>query len=520
MFDPLRAKSRVLIYTTVAFTLGLGGATLLGWDSLPALPAITEAPQISDDAVRPAVELSEAFTNIAEAVTPAVVRIETERPRTGGGQQQPLIPEEFRRFFDFPSPDPRQDAPPRTAGGSGFVVSPDGYILTNDHVVSGATRIRVFLPDRREYIAELVGTDPTTDVAVIKINERNLATLSLGSSSEVRVGEWVLAVGNPGFGGGSRVLNHTVTAGIISAIGRPLQLIQGELSRQEAWQEISSFAIEDFIQTDAVINPGNSGGPLVNVRGQVVGINTAIASVTGYYQGYGFAIPVDLAKRIMEDLIQYGEVRRAYLGVEMQEVEPVDAELYGLPRPMGALVQSVPEGGPAAQAGFRQEDVIVAIDGVPVERPGQLQLLIAQRRPGDRVRVRFYRDGQPQEVSVRLGQADLAPRTRQASRSETRADARIGIEVGSLDEATAERLGYGTAGGVVIRQVTPAGPAARRNVTPDQRILEINRTPVETVEDVNRILEAAQPGDVVSLRLERPAAQGGGTWVANLRVPQ
>jgi len=519
MFDPLRAKTRVLVYTTIAFALGLGGASLLGWDSLPAMPTITEAPQLSDDAVRPAVELSEAFTNIADVVTPGVVRIETERPRSTAQRSMPFpFPEEFREFFER---EPRQERErqeaPQTAGGSGFIVSPDGYVLTNDHVVSGATRIRVFLPDRREYTAELVGSDPTTDVAVIKINESNLATLSLGTSADVRVGEWVLAVGNPGFGGGSRVLNHTVTAGIISAIGRPLQLIQGELQRQEAWQEVAQFAIEDFIQTDAVINPGNSGGPLVNTRGQVVGINTAIASMTGFYQGYGFAIPIDLAKRIMEDLIQYGEVRRAYLGVQMQPVEPVDAEYYGLPRPMGALVQDVPTDGPAAQAGLRQEDVIVAIDGVDVERPGQLQLLIAQKRPGDRVRVRFYRDGEAQEVTVRLGQAELGPRTPQPARAETPAETRLGIEVGPLDESAAQALGYDRAEGVIVRQVSPAGPAGRRGVARGEKILEINRTPVETVDDVNRLLEAAGPGDVVSLRLGQP---DGSSRVVNLRVPQ
>jgi serine protease Do len=281
------------------------------------------------------------------------------------------FPEEFRRFFELPdSPQQMpQDPIPQTAGGSGFIVSPDGYILTNDHVVSGATQIRVFLADRREYMAEIVGVDPTTDVAVIKINGQDLPTLSLGSPLDVRVGEWVLAVGNPGFAGSSNPLDHTVTAGIVSATGRPLQLIQRELSRQEEWQEVAGYAIEDFIQTDAVINPGNSGGPLVNVRGQVVGINSAIASRTGYYQGYGFAIPIDLAKRIMQDLVEFGEVRRARLGIEMWPVDPVDAELYGLPEPPGCSFRTYSPGDPPKQAGLRQEDVIVAVDDQEIDRP-------------------------------------------------------------------------------------------------------------------------------------------------------
>jgi serine protease Do len=389
MFDPLNCKMQVLALTLAAFVGGVGGASLLGWTSLTAMPAIQEQPQISEAQVASALGLSQAFVAISQAVTPAVVRIEADRDQQVSMGSAP-IPEEFRRFFNLPDGEggeaPR--ARTQTASGSGFIVSPEGYILTNEHVISGARRVRVFLPDRREYVAELVGSDPTTDVAVLKIEDRNLPTLSFGTSRDVRVGEWVLAVGNPGFGGGSS-LDYTVTAGIISAIGRPLQLIQRELGQQESSQALAPFAIEDFIQTDAVINPGNSGGPMVNVRGQVVGINSAIASRTGFYQGYGFAIPIDLARRVMEDLVEYGRVRRPYLGVSMVAVEAEDAEYYGLPRTSGVLVQAVPSDGPAAAAGIRQEDVIVAIDDEQVERPSQLQSVIAQKRPGDRVRVRF-----------------------------------------------------------------------------------------------------------------------------------
>ncbi len=518
MFDPLRSKTRIVIYTVMAFVLGIGGASALGWTSLTAMPAITQAPQISDAAIQPALDLSDAFVNISEAVTPAVVRIEAERPGRLASRNQPpsQIPEEFRQFFDNPNQAPQGEPPPQTAGGSGFIVSSDGYILTNDHVVGDATRIRVYLSDRREYTAELVGTDPTTDVAVIKIEDANLPILSLGSSNDLRVGEWILAVGNPGLGGGSR-LDYTVTSGIVSAIGRSLTLIQNELRRDEESRERAPFAIEDFIQTDAVINPGNSGGPMVDLRGQVVGINSAIASRTGYYQGYGFAIPIDLAKRIMEDLVELGEVRRAYLGVSMQEVSTVDAELYGLPRTMGALVQSTVGGSPAAAAGLQQEDVIVGIDGVDIERPSQLQLLIAQRRPGEDVAVGFFRDGERREVDVQLGTAPLGPQTVEAAAPTVSSQSLIGIDVMPLDEATAEQLGYDAPGGVVIGGVTPGGPASRARVGRGQKLLDVNREPVETVQDVEELLGDLQPGDIVSLQL---GSANGGSNIVNLRVPQ
>lgn len=515
MFDPLRFKTRLVIYVAAAFALGIGGASAAGWASPSRPPAVTQVPQLTDAEIRPALDLSEAFVNIAEAVTPSVIRIEAERPASLASQGQFNLPEEFRQFFDGPDGTPPQDLPPQTAGGSGFLVTPDGYILTNDHVVGDATTIRVFLQDGREFTAELVGTDPTTDVAVIKIDEGNLPVLSLGSSTDLRVGEWILAVGNPGFGGG-RSLEYTVTSGIVSAIGRGLDLIQRELQQDAANEEISRFAIEDFIQTDAVINPGNSGGPMVNLRGQVVGINSAIASRTGYYQGYGFAIPIDLAKRIMEDLVEFGEVRRAYLGVAMRDVSAIDAEFYGLPRPMGALVQETVGGSPAATAGLQAEDVIVAVNGVDVERSSQLQLLIAQRRPGDEVTIGFYRDGEERDVRVRLDTAPLRRAPEEAPEPTVSSQERVGVDVRPLDEEAAESLGYDSAGGVVISGVNPAGPAARAGIRPGMRLMAINRMPVEAVDDVDRILGAVAAGEIVSLRVGLP---DGSSRIINLRIP-
>jgi serine protease Do len=503
MVDPLRTKLKVASTALLAGTLGFVAAGALGWTSLTATPSIVDQPQVSEALVAPAVDLSNAFVNIAEAVTPSVVRIEAERSQRvaapSGGGQAPFGDDLLRRFFpDVPPPsggggDTFERSPQepqerlQIGGGSGFIVSSDGYILTNDHVVTGASRITVTLPDRRQYSAEVVGTDPTTDVAVLKIDDRNLPTMSFGSSEDVRVGEWVLAVGNPGFGGGSS-LDYTVTAGIISAVGRPLDLLRSELQRQGS--ESSQYAIEDFIQTDAVINPGNSGGPLVNVRGQVIGINSAIASRTGYYQGYGFAIPIDLARRVMEDLVQYGQVRRPLLGVAMRDVTLEDAEYLGLPRAGGALVSSITEGTGAEAAGLQPEDVIVAIDGQTVDRSAQLQTRIAQKRPGERVHVRFYRDGRPQEVAVRLGEAPLQPQAERQARAEPTADERLGIQIGTDDQ-----------GRVVVRGVAPNGAAFRAGVVPGSRILAINEEPVESNADVRRILSAFEPGDVISFRL-------------------
>ncbi|TVP74534.1 MAG: PDZ domain-containing protein [Gemmatimonadales bacterium] len=527
MFDPLKTKTRILGAVLLIAATALGTASVMGWTSLSAMPAVDDRPQVSADDVRPAVELSQAFVAISETVTPAVVRIEVDRPRQtaqrgGGGGGGGGLPG-FPGFPDLFGPGPEggeqeqeRQQPLQTAGGSGFIFSSDGYILTNDHVVARAEQIRVILADGREYVAEMVGSDPTTDVAVIRIDDTGLPTLSFGSSRDARVGEWVLAIGNPGFGGGSR-LDYTVTAGIISAVGRPLDLLRNELQRQEGWAEDAAFAIEDFIQTDAVINPGNSGGPLVDMEGRVVGINTAIASPTGFFQGYGFAVPIDLGKRIMEDLVEYGQVRRPYLGIGMQPVSAVDQELYGLPRAAGAFVDQIQPGTPAEEAGLRQEDVIVAIDGDAVERPSQLQSLIVQKRPGDRVTLRLYRDGEAMDVQIRLGEREVGPRPNRQTAREPGAASRLGIEIGELSPEDARQLGYDEPGGVVITGVTRAGPAARADLGPGLRILEINRTPVETVEAAEEILGELEGGDIVSFRLGFPS---GETTVRNLRVPR
>jgi serine protease Do len=514
MFDPLRAKARIVAYTATAFVFGVGIASGFGWtEASMAMPVLDESPQIAPETVEPATSLSEAFVNVADVVTPAVVRIEAQIPASAVARPQMQLPPGFEDFFG-PQPQPREGET-RTAGGSGFVVSEDGYILTNDHVVAGATSLRVYFPNREYVEAELIGNDPYTDVAVIKIPaDAVLGTLSFGDSDEVQVGEWVLAIGNPGFGAGSQ-LDYSVTAGIISARGRQLQLLQNELARGGQGQN-AGYAIEDFLQTDAVINPGNSGGPMVDMSGRVVGINSAIASQTGYYQGYGFAIPINLARRVMEDLIEYGQVRRPQIGVNIRRVEPEDAEYYGLPSVEGAFVVDVTEGGPAASAGIRSEDVIVAIDGEPVGYVSQLQGKVAMYRPGDRVEVTVYRDGAPREITVRLGEAPLNTQIAEAPTPEANVVERIGIGVQEMSSEFARNYGYDEVGGVVISEVQQGSPAFRRGLRPGWIVREIDDTFIEAVEDVGRALDAVEPGSVVRFLL---ADSEGGSQVLTVRMP-
>jgi serine protease Do len=446
-----------------------------------------------------------------------VVRIEVTSTRRVPARRY-QIPEEWRPFFDVPeSGEPRDRI--EQGGGSGFLISEDGYILTNDHVVGDADEIRVYLTDGRYFIASLVGTDQTTDVAVVKIEETDLPFLSLGSSENLRVGEWVLAIGNPGFGGGAATaddLDYTVTAGIVSAKGRPLRLISSELAQDPNFGASAGYAIEDYIQTDAVINRGNSGGPMVNILGQVVGINSAILTPSGTYVGYGFAIPIDLAGRVMEDLIEYGRVRRAWLGVQIEEISPEDQEAFNLPQVAGVLVQESTPGGPAEGAGLRQGDVIYSVDGQVVRSPNGLQNLIAQLRPRDAVSVRIYRNGSARDLEIRLGEAPINNRARPEPEPEAPAsEEKLGVGVQQLTDELASIWRFEEPGGVVISEVTPLGPAARRGVPPGVKLLEINGASIQTPEDVRRILGGVDAGDVVSLRLGYP---GGDTRIVNVRA--
>jgi serine protease Do len=521
MYDPLKAKARVAVFTAAAFLTGLGIASGLGWTHVLDTPELSQTPQISADDVRPALDLSESFVRVADVVTPAVVRIETRRPAQPARVTQDQQ-DFFRRFFPdgrVPEGFPQQPDGPELSGGSGFVVSADGHILTNNHVVEGSDQIMVYLHDGRNHPARIIGADPFTDVAVIKIDvNESLPHLSMGDSEAVRVGEWVLAVGNPGFAGG-RPLDYTVTAGIVSARGRGLQLINRGLEQDPRYGgDMARYAIEDFIQTDAAINPGNSGGPLVDLQGRVIGINSAIASASGFYQGYGFAVPINLAHRVMEDLVAYGHVKRAMLGVSIANIAPEDADQYGLPSVAGALVNEVPANQPAAKAGIRVQDVIVAINGLPVGYPGQLQQRVAQFKPGDEVKVTVYRNRRPMEIEVELAEAPLNEVRAPETNRELVAEARLGIQVEPITEENREQFGYERAGGVVISAVEPGSPAFSRGLVPPFKIVAINGENISDAEDVREILSDVRPGQIVNFRVEGPG--GANARVVNVRMPQ
>jgi serine protease Do len=499
----VQPRQRLIGLTGLGLLL-LGGA-VAGVALRPAADA--GGSPIAQEAVRQASTLSEAFVAIAETVTTSVVRIEVERtavldvtPPTG------RLDELFERTRPVP------ETVPQLGGGSGFIVSADGYILTNNHVVAGADRILVTLRDKRVLEAMIVGTDPTTDVAVIKVAAHGLPAARLGNSDDARVGEWVIAVGNPGFEDAS-TLDFTVTSGIISAKGRPLNILNVELADTDP--AAAAYAIEDFIQTDAVINPGNSGGPLVDLRGTVIGINTAIASTTGYSQGYGFAVPSNLARRVMRDLIDFGYVRRALLGVSIVDATQEDAEVYGLERIAGVIVEDVSAESPAAAAGMLRHDVITAVDGTPVERVGQLQRLIAQHHPGDQVTLSVVRYGERLQFRIRLMEVTgSAPPVRSTTAPAPPQD--LGLELEELTPLLARQLGYARAGGALIASVAPASAADRKRVLELHRVISIDRQPVDSVAQARALLRAAQSGEIVSLLLESP---DGRTYIFNVRVP-
>ncbi|MCC7196344.1 MAG: trypsin-like peptidase domain-containing protein [Gemmatimonadaceae bacterium] len=397
-------------FMAAAFIGGLVVASRLDWTPLAHAQARSVANVVSGNT--PVIGGAPAdFTAVAARVTPAVVSIRAEhdarpvaarRQRSPQGKRQqqlpPGLPEEFQRFFDFQMPDgpgggfSTPDQGPQVATGSGFIVSPDGYVLTNNHVIEGADRVTVGLPDRREFKAKVIGRDPQTDVAVLKIDGKNLPTIPLGDDTQSKVGEWVIAVGNP------LQLDFTVTAGIISAKGRENEL--RSLNNDK-------YAIQDFIQTDAAINPGNSGGPLVDTHGNVIGINSAISSPTGTYAGYGFAIPITLAKTVMDDLIAHGHVRRAILGAMISDVTQEDAEVAKLGKIAGIKVQdfSPADNSPAKRAGIERGDIIIAADGKPVDRVADLQRLIRTKEPGDDLALETVRYGTHEHVTVKLGEA-------------------------------------------------------------------------------------------------------------------
>jgi len=388
----------------------------------------------------------------------------------------------FGPFGPFGPQGPMPPHEPHGGGmGSGVIVSPDGHIITNNHVVDGANELTVTLPDKREFKGKIVGTDPKTDLAVIKIDASNLPYVRWGDSSKLQVGEYVLAVGNP-FG-----LNSTVTLGIVSALGR------GHMG-------ITQY--EDFIQTDAAINPGNSGGALINTAGELVGINTAIVSQTGGYQGVGFAVPANMAKPVFESLVKTGKVVRGYLGVAIQDLTQDLAKSFGIRQAKGALVSSVAEDSPAQRAGLKQGDVIVAYEGKPVEDPAALQREVTHTPVNTKATLKVIRDGREQEVTVIIG--EQAETVKVASADSSTENALAGLEVQSLDMQTARELGlHGKVQGVVVVDVEPDSLADRAGLAQGDVIKEINRQPIKSVRDYEKIAGSLKKDESALLLINR-----------------
>jgi serine protease Do len=447
--------------------------------------------QAKDGGIESLRQTSKAFSDVAKDVSPAVVFIQIEKTIqqpdvqffSPSGQGSPFGDEFFRRFFGMPGPENpqqlQQSPQQRIVGqGSGFIISKDGFILTNNHVVGDADKVIVKLLDGREFTAKTVGADPHSDVAVIKIDAKDLPVLELGDSDAIEVGEWVVALGNP-FG-----LSHTLTVGVVSAKGR---------------SSIGIADYENFIQTDAAINPGNSGGPLVDLDGKVVGMNTAIFSQSGGYMGIGFAIPINMAKSIKDQLIQTGSVVRGYLGIIIQDLTPELANSFGMKDQKGILVAQVSEDSPADKAGIKQGDVIIDFNGKPVDQVGPFRNEVALQMPESNVNITILRNGQRKVLSVTIGKlTDKEIVTAERPHNLEK----LGMAVQNLNPELARQFGLEEKSGVVITDVSPNSAAALANIKPGGIILEVNRKPVENMEEFKKAIAEIPENSAVLLLVQ------------------
>ncbi|NJN24968.1 MAG: Do family serine endopeptidase [Cyclobacteriaceae bacterium] len=416
------------------------------------------------------------FVYAAELVTPRVVHIKstsTARTSQGSGSPEDLL----REFFGNPRDFHGQQGPQQSAG-SGVIISADGYIVTNNHVVANSSELEVTLYDNRSYSATLIGTDPNTDIAVIKIEEENLPFVQYGNSDVVKVGEWVLAVGNP------FDLTSTVTAGIVSAKGRNIGILR------------ERYGIESFIQTDAAVNPGNSGGALVNLKGELIGINTAIATPTGSYAGYSFAVPVSLVHKVVEDLVEYGVVQRAVLGIEIMNVNDPRLKEENIPDLKGVYVNSVYEKSAAEEAGLKKGDIILEINNTRVENVAELQDLVARNRPGDKIEVTFKREGKTKTVSTKLKNLENNVQI-------VKKDDAYEIEGASLRNATEDELKkYSANSGVIIESIDN-GKWSDAGIKNGFLITSINNRPVKDVNEMRALLRNSA-GDGILIKGKYP----------------
>jgi serine protease Do len=482
----------ILLAAVVGGLAALGGAQVLGWNN-QLVKYVELAPQpptnyanfaepSTTTNVNPAPSIG--FAIAAEKALPAVVHIKASKKAGPGGGGSPFgvdpddLPEAFRDLFGNPGPgggggQAQGEAPLQQGSGSGVIISPDGYIVTNNHVVADSEILEVVLNDQQTYQAEIIGVDPTTDIALIKIDAQNLPTVQFADSDKLRVGEWVVAVGNP------FSLTSTVTAGIVSAKGRSIDIVRrsgGEL------------AIESFIQTDAVVNPGNSGGALVDINGDLVGINTAISSPTGVFAGYSFAVPSAIVKKVAEDLREFGVVQRGLLGARIQELNSKFAEELGIDRDNGVYVAEVTAESAAEEAGLLKGDVITGVDGITTLRSSELLEQLGRRRPGDVVSLSFERDGTMKTANAKLKNTNgetgaVLPEPR------AKIFVNIGAEFVTLDLKMAEVLELD--GGVVVTDINNGFLADQTRIRPGFIILKVDGRAVMNVDNFEKAMDRA-----------------------------
>jgi len=425
------------------------------------------------------------FSALVEDEGDAVVKISVlaDRTQSAGsgipGLDPEQIPEQFRRFFEQlpqnPSPEPRQG----TGFGSGFIISEDGYVITNAHVIDKATDIRVGLNDRREYQATLVGSDPASDIALLKLEATELPVVTVGDSDELKVGEWVLAIGSP-FG-----FEHTATQGIVSALSRSLP----------------DDTYVPFIQTDVAVNPGNSGGPLFNTDGEVVGVNSQIYSRSGGYQGLSFSIPINVAMSIADQLKTKGFATRGWLGVGIQNVDQALANSFGLAKPAGALVVQVSQGSPAENGGVERGDIILDFNGKPVNYSSELPPLVGAVVPGDTVEVLVLRDGKQQTLDVTIEPLDEGRKVSSIAPADPVGESRLGVEVAELTDELREQMNIQA--GVVVAELMPEGPAAEAGIRVGDVIISLNKTDIGSTAELEDLVKNMPADQAIPLLVQR-----------------
>jgi Do/DeqQ family serine protease len=412
------------------------------------------------------------FSEVAAKITPTVVHIRSTSRATASrdnqnSQENPL------EFFFGPNLRRYDNQTPSQSSGSGVIISPDGYILTNNHVVEGAEEVEVVMSDKRTFKGKIIGTDPSTDIAVVQIRANGLQYLAFGNSDEVKVGQWVLAVGNP-FN-----LESTVTAGIVSAKGRNINILKDQT------------AIESFIQTDAAVNPGNSGGALVNLKGELIGINTAIATPTGTFAGYSFAVPTNIASKVMEDLLKYGKVQRGFLGVSIRSLDGKMANELGLDITEGVYVDNFAENSAAKEAGLKAKDIIVAIDGKPVKSSPDLQEMVGRKRPGDKVNLTVNREGKELNIEVALRNKDGETKIIERKEEGTKLDA-LGAEFEELTDA--EKRRGEIVGGVKVKKLSSGKLRNQTDIREGFIITKVDKKPISSKKELEEALKKSEGG--------------------------